>query len=79
MPTDDPLLQALAKRIGITVTETGRCLLTQTSELATFKAMAPEKLLAFAADNGWTAVPRLGFTQLEFFRVHLVRARAGLV
>ena len=79
MATDEPLLQALAKRIEITVSETGRCLLTQPAELAPFMAMGMGKLQAFAAEHGWTAVPRLGFAQLEFFRVHLARVPAGLV
>jgi hypothetical protein len=79
MPSDEPLLQAIAKRIEITVNETGRCLLTQPAELAPFKTMQPDTLLEFAANHGWTAVPRLGFTQLEFFRVHLARVPAGLI
>lgn len=79
MSTDDALFHALARRIEITVTETGRCLITQPAELAPLKALGMEELRAFAASHGWTAVPRLGFTQLEFFPVHLPRATAGLV
>jgi hypothetical protein len=76
---DDPLMHALARRIDITVNESGRCLITQPSELAPLKALGIDALRIFAANHGWTAVPRLGFTQLEFFPVHLPRAAAGLV
>jgi hypothetical protein len=79
MPTDDLLLNALARRIEVGVNETGRCLLTLAAELAPFKALGMDGLRSFAASHGWTAVPRLGFTQLEFFTVHLPRAAAGLV
>jgi hypothetical protein len=71
MDLDDPTLTALARRIQITVVETGRCLLTLPADLAPFKTLAPNGLRQFAASHGWTAVPRLGFTQLEFFTVHL--------
>jgi hypothetical protein len=76
---DDPLLHALARRIKIAVNETGRCLITAPAELAPLKALRLETLRDFAASHGWTAVPRLGFTQIEFFAVHLPRAAAGLV
>jgi len=79
MPTDDPVLHALARRIAISVYETGRCLITQPSELPQLKGLGMEDLRIFAANHGWTAVPRLGFTQVEFFAVHLPRAAAGLV
>jgi hypothetical protein len=79
MPTDDPLMNALARRIEIAVNETGRCLITMSSDLAPLKALGMDGLRRFAASHGWTAVPRLGFTQLEFFAVHLPRAAAGLI
>jgi hypothetical protein len=79
MATDDPLLHALARRTQLTITETGRCLITVPAELAPLKALGPEGLRKFAASHGWTAVPRLGFTQIEFFAVHLPRVAAGLV
>ena len=79
MAIDDPLLHALARRIKIAVTETGRCLITAPAELAPLKALVPDGLRDFAASHGWTAVPRLGFTQIEFFAVHLPRVRASLV
>jgi hypothetical protein len=79
MATDDPLLHALARRIKIAVNETGRCLITAPAELAPLKALRFEALCDFAASHGWTAVPRLGFTQIEFFAVHLPRAAAGLI
>ncbi len=79
MATDDPLLHALARRIKVMVNETGRCLITAPAELAPLKTLGIESLREFAASNGWTAVPRLGFTQIEFFAVHLPRAAAGLV
>ena len=78
MPSDDPLLGALAQRIQVTVSETGRCLLTLPAELAPLKTLGPDGLGQFAAEHGWTAVPRLGFTQLEFFAVHLARVPASL-
>jgi hypothetical protein len=79
MATEDPLLRALAGRIKATVAETGRCLLTLPAELAPLKALGMDGLREFAASHGWTPVPRLGFTQIEFFAVHLPRVAAGLV
>ena len=79
MANDDPLLHALARRIAVTVAETGRCLVTVPAELAPLKALGLDRLRQFAASHGWTAVPRLGFAQIEFFAVHLPRAAAGLV
>ena len=79
MPTETPLLHALARRIQATVNETGRCLLTAPSELAPMRALNAEDLHKFAAEHGWTAVPRLGFSQLEFFATHLPRVREGLI
>jgi hypothetical protein len=79
MATDDPLFHALAHRIKVTVQETGRCLITLPAELGPLKAMGMERLREFAASHGLTAVPRLGFTQVEFFAVHLPRVAAGLV
>jgi hypothetical protein len=79
MPTDDLLLNALARRIEVGVNETGRCLITLPAELTPLKALSADSLRAFAASHGWTAVPRLGFTHVEFFAVHLPRATAGLV
>jgi hypothetical protein len=79
MENDDPLLHAMAVRIKATVNETGRCLITLPSELTPLKALGLDSLREFAAGNGWTVVPRLGFTQIEFFAVHLPRVAAGLV
>jgi hypothetical protein len=79
MEPEDPALHALARRIKLTVNETGRCLITNPAELPRLKALGPDGLLEFAAANGWTAVPRLGFTQLEFFAVHLPRVPVELV
>jgi len=79
MANDDPLLHALARRIQVTVTETGRCLVTVPAELAPLKALGLDRLRQFAASHGWTAVPRLGFAQIEFFPVHLPRVAAGVV
>jgi len=76
---DTPLLHALSRRIQITVAETGRCLVTTPAELAPLKALGDEGLRRFASSHGWTAVPRLGLTQIEFFSVHLPRTAAGLV
>ena len=78
MPIDDALLHALARRIERAVNETGRCLITVPSELEPLKALGPEGLRQFAAEHGWTVVPRLGLTQIEFFIVHLPRVAAGL-
>jgi hypothetical protein len=79
MATDDPLLHALARRIKIMVNETGRCLITAPAELTPLRALGLDRLREFAASHGWTVVPRLGFTQIEFFAVHLPRVAAGLV
>ena len=79
MASDDLLLQALASRIQVAVNEGGRCLITLPAELGPLKALGAEGLRQFAASHGWTAVPRLGFTQVEFFAVHLPRVAAGLV
>jgi len=79
MANDDTLLQALARRIAVTVNETGRCLITVPAELAPLKALGLDGLRQFAARHGWTPVPRLGFSQIEFFAVHLPRVAAGLV
>jgi hypothetical protein len=79
MATDDLLLHALARRITVTVNETGRCLITAPAELGPLKALGMEGLRGFAASHAWTVVPRLGFTQIEFFAVHLPRVAAGLV
>jgi hypothetical protein len=79
MATDDPSLQPLAQRIRITVNESGRCLITLPVELTPLKALGPEGLRRFAAGHGWTVVPRLGLTQIEFFAVHLPRVPATLV
>ncbi len=79
MTIDDPLLRALSRRIKATVNETGRCLITAPVELAPLKALGLDTLRAFAAANGWTVVPRLGFTKIEFFAVHLARVPADLV
>ena len=79
MANDDPLLHAMARRVQITVNETGRCLITAPAELGPLKALGLDGLRRFAASHGWTAVPRLGFAQIEFFAVHLPRATAGLV
>jgi len=79
MPTDEPLLSALSQRIRITVSETGRCLITQPADLAPLKALGLDALRKFAASHGWTVVPRLGFTQIEFFAVHLPRVPSALV
>ena len=76
---DDSLLHALSGRIRVTVNETGRCLITSPAELAPLKALGLEGLQKFAGRHGWTAVPRLGYTQIEFFAVHLPRAAATLV
>lgn len=79
MANDDPLLHALARRIQMAVNETGRCLVTVPADLAPLKALGLDRLRQFAARHGWTAVPRLGFAQVEFFAVHLPRVAAGLV
>jgi hypothetical protein len=79
MAFDEPTLHALARRIQATIAETGRCLLTLPADLAPFKALRPEDLRQFAASHGWTAVPRLGFAQLEFFTVNLPRVPSSLV
>lgn len=79
MATDDPLLHAMARRIQVTVNETGRCLITAPAELSPLKALGLDALREFAARHGWTAVPRLGFTQIEFFAVHMPRVAAGMV
>jgi hypothetical protein len=79
MANDDSLLHALARRIQITVNETGRCLITLPAELEPLNALGADGLRKFAASYGWTAVPRLGLTQIEFFAVHLPRVAAGLV
>lgn len=79
METEDPLLHALARRIDITVAETGRCLITAPAELAPLAALGPDALMTFAANHGWTVVPRLGFTQVEFFAVHLPRVSSTIV
>jgi len=79
MAIDDPLFHELAARIDTAVNTTGRCLITLPAELAPLKAMGMDDLRYFAAGHGWTAVPRLGFTQLEFFAVHLPRAAASLI
>jgi hypothetical protein len=79
MATDNPLLHALARRIKVTVNETGRCLVTLPAELTPLKALGLDNLRDFAASHGWAAVPRLGFTQIEFFAVHLPRVATGLV
>ncbi|HEX4084140.1 MAG TPA: hypothetical protein VHY22_04455 [Chthoniobacteraceae bacterium] len=76
---DEPTLHALARRILITINDAGRCLITQPAELAQLKAMGLDGLRQFAADHGWTVVMRLGGAQIEFFAVHVARARAGLV
>ncbi len=79
MAIDDSLLHALARRIKLTVNETGRCLITLPAELEPLKALGREDLRQFAASHGWTVVPRLGYTQIEFFAVHLPRVPAGMV
>ena len=79
MAADDPLLHALARRIQLTVNETGRCLITVPVELAPLKALGLEGLREFAASHGWTVVPRLGYAQIEFFAVHLPRVAASMV
>lgn len=79
MANDEPLLHALARRIQLTINETGRCLITLPAELAPLKPLGPEGLRQFAESHGWTAVPRLGLTQIEFFAVHLPRVSAALV
>jgi hypothetical protein len=79
MATEDSLLHAMARRIQATVKETGRCLITAPAELEPLKALNPDALRGFAATHGLTAVPRLGFTQLEFFAVHLPRVSSSLV
>jgi hypothetical protein len=79
MATDTPLLYALAQRIKVRVVETGRCLITAPVELAPLKGLGRDGLREFAARNGWTAVPRLGFTQVEFFTVNLPRVANGVV
>jgi hypothetical protein len=79
MADDDPLLHAIARRIQLTINETGRCLITQAADLATLKALGIKGLRDFSAPHGWTVVPRLGFTQIEFFTAHLPPVRAGLV
>jgi hypothetical protein len=79
MATEQPLLHALARRIQATVNETGRCLVTLPAELEPLKALGLEGLRKFASGHGWTAVPRLGFAQIEFFAVHLPRVAPGMV
>jgi len=79
MAFDEPILHAIARRIQVTVNETGRCLLTLPADINPLKALRPEDLRQFSASHGWTAVPRLGFTQLEFFTVNLPRVSSGLV
>ena len=69
----------MARRIQATVKETGRCLITAPSELEPLKALGTDGLRSFAAAHGLTAVPRLGFSQLEFFAVHLTRVPTSLV
>lgn len=78
MAIDDPLFHALSRRIKSTVNETGRCLITSPAELTPLRALSAETLREFAASNGWTVVPRLGFNQVEFFAVHLPRAASDL-
>jgi hypothetical protein len=79
MATDDALLHAMARRIQTLVKETGRCLITSPAELGPLSALGADGLRQFAAGHGWTVVPRLGFSQVEFFAVHLPRVSAGLV
>jgi hypothetical protein len=76
---DNTLLRAMARRIQATIGATGRCLITSPVELAQLNTLGLDELRGFAARHGWTAVPRLGFTQIEFFAVHLPRVRSGLV
>lgn len=70
---EEQLLHALALRIKIAVQETGRCLLTQPADLLPLRSLGAGPLQHFAARHGLTAVPRLGFSQIEFFAVHLPR------
>jgi hypothetical protein len=79
MATDDPALHALAHRIKVAVNETGRCLITLPAELSPLKALGLDALREFAAAHGWVAVPRLGWTQIEFFTVHLPRVPSSMV
>jgi hypothetical protein len=79
MANDDPILHAVARLIQIAVNEKGRCLVTLPAELVPLKALGSNGLRQFAAEHGWNAVPRLGFTQIEFFATHLPPAAAGLV
>ncbi len=78
MAEENPLLHALARRIQVTVNENGRCLITLPAELAPLKTLGPNGLRRFAAAHDWTAVPRLGFTQIEFFTAHLPPVSADL-
>jgi hypothetical protein len=79
MATDESLLHALGRRIQATVKDTGRCLITAPAELQPLKALGQDGLREFAANHGLTAVPRLGFSQVEFFVVRLPRVPASLV
>jgi hypothetical protein len=76
---EDSALEALARRIQVIVNETGRCLITTPAELAPLKALGPDGVQGFANRHNWTAVSRLGFTQVEFFAVHLPRVSSTLV
>ena len=60
-------LPAVRDKIASVLAVKPQCFITHPSELAILKTMTPDELRAFAAEQGWRCVRRVGGRQIEFY------------
>jgi hypothetical protein len=67
-------LEALREKITGVLANRPQCFITHPAELFFLKKLTPEELLAFARQQGWRSVRRIGGRQIEFYNDVSVRS-----
>ncbi len=64
----NPNLLAVQNKIARSLAARPECFITHPTELAVLKQLSRSELEAFALDQGWRTVSRLGGRQIEFYK-----------
>ena len=67
-------LAGLAKKIAVRLAVKPEIFIIHPAELRILRSISDQELRAFAAENGWRVVRRLGGRQIEFYNDAGVRA-----
>ena len=67
-------IAAVRAKIASVLAMKPQCFITHPSELHVLKTMTPDELRAFATEQGWRCVRRVGGRQIEFYNDATVRA-----